>query len=87
MQTARQRDFDVYIDLNEYEAGVHNVNLQHNGLSNQLTVYIEPETVEVILEERATATFPLEKEYIGQGDADITEVLLKSRQLSQRKSK
>lgn len=74
MQTARQRDFDVYIDLNEYEAGVHNVNLQHNGLSNQLTVYIEPETVEVILEERATATFPLEKEYIGQGDAHITEV-------------
>lgn len=87
MQTARQRDFDVYIDLNEYEAGVHNVNLQHNGLSNQLTVYIEPETVEVILEERATATFPLEKSISVKGMPILRKCLLKSRQLSQRKSK
>ncbi len=74
MQTARQRDFEVFVDLNEFGEGAHEVDLQHTGLSNQLTVYIEPESIEIVLEERATATYPLDKEYIGQGEADVTEV-------------
>ncbi len=73
-QTVRQRNFEVFINLNELGPGEHQVDIQHRGLSSQLSVYIEPITIDVIIEERATIVLPVDIEFVGENDFDMQEL-------------
>ncbi|HLS09587.1 CdaR family protein [Lentibacillus sp.] len=62
--TAQQRNFDIYVDLEGLEAGTHTVDLQHTGIPEELKVYIEPKTIEVTIEERASEEFDVAVDFI-----------------------
>lgn len=62
----RQSTLDVYADLREYGPGTHEVDLQYSGVSENVNVYMEPQTVEVTIEERATEEFSVEVDYINE---------------------
>ncbi|WP_102029508.1 CdaR family protein [Salirhabdus sp. Marseille-P4669] len=64
--TETTRNFDLFIDLTELEAGTHEVNVQYQGLSNQLKVQIDPATIAVTIEERGTAEYSVEIEMLNQ---------------------
>ncbi|MRG88355.1 CdaR family protein [Salinibacillus xinjiangensis] len=64
--TERVRSFDVFIDLEGLEPGTHEVNVQHAGFSNNLSVFIEPETVEVEIEERLTKEYKVDTELMNR---------------------
>ncbi|WP_440897040.1 CdaR family protein [Amphibacillus sp. Q70] len=64
--TATQRNFDVYVNLEGLEPGTHTVPLEHEGISNRLSVEIAPEQVEVSIEERATAEYEVDVEFTNQ---------------------
>jgi len=57
------RNFSVYVDLTEYGEGSHTVDLEHT-ISGDMRVYIEPKTIEVTIEERASETFPITVEFL-----------------------
>ncbi|WP_067842594.1 CdaR family protein [Amphibacillus sediminis] len=61
--TVTQRNFDVFVDLEGLEPGTHTVPLQYEGISNRLSVSIEPEVIEVSIEERGTGDFTVEVDY------------------------
>lgn len=73
-QAVRQRNFDVFIDLNGLKPGTHEVDVQHNGLSSQLNVVIQPQTVEVTIEERSSIKSQVELEFVGRNGTDLSEV-------------
>ena len=60
-----QRNFDVFVDLEGLEEGEHTVEIEHN-INNDLAVFIEPKTVDIFIEERATAEFPVSVDFINQ---------------------
>ncbi|GAA0430664.1 CdaR family protein [Lentibacillus halophilus] len=62
--TARNQNFDLYVDLEDMDPGTHTVDLKHTGIPDDLNVYIEPKTIEVTIEERASKTFPVTVDYI-----------------------
>ncbi|MDC3426152.1 CdaR family protein [Aquibacillus sp. 3ASR75-11] len=64
--TIRQKAFGVFVDLQDLETGTHQVKIQQTGISNELSVYIEPKTVEVTIEERSTQNFDVNVEFINQ---------------------
>ncbi|QDP38929.1 CdaR family protein [Radiobacillus deserti] len=61
---AIQQNFDVYVDLEGLEPGTHTVKMQHSGISDGLNVYIEPNSVEVVIEEKATEEFNISIDYL-----------------------
>ncbi|WP_407271800.1 YbbR-like domain-containing protein [Radiobacillus sp. PE A8.2] len=65
---ARQRNFDVFVDLQGLEPGTHMVDILHSGISESLTAYIEPGQVEVTIEERASESFDVTLEYLNQNE-------------------
>ncbi|GAA0500539.1 CdaA regulatory protein CdaR [Salinibacillus aidingensis] len=64
--TERVRAFNVFVDLEKLEPGKHDVRVQHQGFSNNLSVNIEPQTIEVVIEERATKEFNAEVDILNQ---------------------
>lgn len=58
------RNFEVFVDLRNLGAGTHTVDLEYDKIPNELSVYIEPKTIEVDIEERATEEFPVEVDFI-----------------------
>lgn len=61
-----QRNFEVYVDLHGLEEGDHTVELQHN-VGNDVRAYIEPKTIDVTIEERATEEFTVLVDFINEG--------------------
>ncbi|SFB08337.1 YbbR domain-containing protein [Lentibacillus halodurans] len=62
--TARQQNFDIFVDLEGLEEGTHSVTLQHTGVPEELNVYIEPKTIEVTIEERSSEQFDVAVDFI-----------------------
>ncbi|WP_339230436.1 CdaR family protein [Oceanobacillus sp. FSL K6-2867] len=60
-----QRNFDVFVDLQGLEEGEHVVELEHN-ISRDLTVFIEPKTITVTIEERASEQFSVVADFINE---------------------
>ncbi|MFC4386193.1 YbbR-like domain-containing protein [Gracilibacillus marinus] len=52
--TAMQRNFEVFVDLENLGVGTHIVPLEYSGVSDQLNMYIEPQEVEVSIEEKSS---------------------------------
>lgn len=59
-----QRSFNVFVDLEDYEEGDHTVELEHDYVSSDLNIYIEPKTIDVTIEERATEEFSVGVDFI-----------------------
>ncbi|MFG6150597.1 CdaR family protein [Halobacillus sp. B23F22_1] len=83
----RQQNFTAFVDLNDLGPGTHEVTVQHSGISNQLSVSIEPQVVEVTIEEKESQNFPvtidlinesqIENEYtVGEAEIDPSEVTI-----------
>src|SRR5699024_139722 len=64
--TAIQRNFDIFVDLDDLAPGTHSVPLEHEGISERLTVEIEPSQVEVSIEERATGEYQVDVDFTNQ---------------------
>ncbi|WP_174615458.1 CdaR family protein [Virgibacillus ihumii] len=62
--TARQKNFDIYVDLEGLEEGTHTVELKHANVPRELNAYIEPKTIEVTIQERATEEFTVSTDFI-----------------------
>ncbi|MCP3031718.1 hypothetical protein LF817_10230 [Halobacillus sp. A1] len=66
----RQQNFNVFVDLNDLGPGTHEVNVQHSGISNQLSVSIEPRQVEVTIEEKENQDFEVDVDYINENQIE-----------------
>ncbi|WP_047986579.1 CdaR family protein [Ornithinibacillus californiensis] len=62
----RQGSVDLYIDLMDLEEGEHQVEIQHEDIPNQISVYIEPKTINVVIEKRAANEFDVSVDFINE---------------------
>ena len=69
---ARQKNFTVFVDLNGLGPGTHEVSLQHSGISNQLSVTLDPKIIEVTIEEKVTQDYDVSIDYINERNLDGT---------------
>lgn len=69
---ARQKNFTVFVDLNGLGPGTHEVSLQHSGISNQLSVTLDPKIIEVTIEEKVTQDYEVSIDYINERNLDST---------------
>ncbi|MCD5325770.1 MULTISPECIES: CdaR family protein [Pontibacillus] len=63
-RTVMQKTFEAYIDLEGLELGPQTVPIQTQGISNQLSVSIDPQEVNVVLEKRSSKEFQVGVDYI-----------------------
>ena len=61
---AHLKNFTVEVDLTEFEEGEHTVELQAEGLPDNVTVYIEPKEIDVSIERRATQEFGVDIDFV-----------------------
>ncbi|MFD2630450.1 YbbR-like domain-containing protein [Oceanobacillus kapialis] len=59
------RNFEVFVDLEGYEAGEHRVEIQHT-ISPDIDAYIEPKQVDVVIEEKATEEFNVAVDFLNE---------------------
>lgn len=57
------KDFTLSVDLRSFVMGEHEVHIQHENISEKLQVRIDPETINVNIEEKITETFRIEAEF------------------------
>ena len=62
-QQRRQKDFEVYADLSKVKVGKQRIKLQIRDLSDKLTATIDPEFVEVDVQEKVTKEFSVDVEF------------------------
>lgn len=60
----RQKNFTAYVDLNDLGEGEHTVDVRYENIPDDVTVYIDPKTIDVIIEERASGTFAVEVDFV-----------------------
>src|SRR5690625_6301618 len=58
------RNFEVFVDLRHLGEGTHTVDIQYAKVPSELSVYIEPKTIEVEIEERASEEFDVDVDFI-----------------------
>ncbi|WP_050183163.1 CdaR family protein [Domibacillus robiginosus] len=61
--TKRLRDFELNLDLTDYELGKHRVAITHKNFSDKLDVSIEPAAIDVNIEEKVTTTKAVTPEF------------------------
>ncbi|WP_106495411.1 CdaR family protein [Lentibacillus sp. Marseille-P4043] len=60
----KQRNFDIFVDLRGLDEGEHKVEIKYANISDDLKVYIEPKTVDVVIEERSSKEFNVNVDFI-----------------------
>ena len=61
-KTKLEKDFKVFVDLNALLIGEHSVTIQQENFSEKLNVVIEPQTLNIKIEEKVTEEFKVEPE-------------------------
>lgn len=61
--TATQRNFDVFVDLNDLGPGDHTVPIEYDGISNRLNVRTDPESIDITIEERGEDEYQVRIDY------------------------
>ncbi|MBM7649510.1 YbbR domain-containing protein [Bacillus ectoiniformans] len=61
--TKRLREFKLFIDLTDVSIGKHQVKIKHENFSEKLNVKIQPDTVDLLIEEKVTEQFTVTPEY------------------------
>ena len=73
------QNFSVYADLKGLKPGKHTVKLQAEGLNKEISYKINPATIDVTIQKRKTATFPIQVKFnerrLAQGYKSGTPVL------------
>lgn len=67
----RLRNFDVFVDLTDYEEGEHTVTLESEGLPDNVTAYIEPKEIDVSIEQRATEQFSVDIDLVNEDKVPV----------------
>lgn len=67
----RLRNFTVFVDLSDYGEGEHTVELQYEGLPDNVVAYIEPKEIDVQIEERASKEFGVELDLVRTDELPI----------------
>lgn len=57
-------NYNFFIDLTGLSEGEHVVDVEYDNVPEDLTVYIEPKNVEVVIERRASAEFTVEVDFV-----------------------
>lgn len=57
------KDFTVKVDLTSLPMGRHTVKIQAENLSDKLDIRLDPATVDVVIEEKISKSFPVEPEF------------------------
>ncbi|QKS69827.1 YbbR-like domain-containing protein [Paenalkalicoccus suaedae] len=61
---------ELYIDLEDREAGVHYERVQFRGYPNDVRVSVVPMSVRIEIQERQTSSFPVEVEIVNEGEIE-----------------
>src|SRR5699024_2978882 len=56
----------IFVDLRDLEEGEHTVEIDHDRIPEELSVYIEPKTIDIVIEERATEEFTVNVDFINE---------------------
>lgn len=83
--TANTKNFKVVADLNRLTAGVHEVKLKQTGLNSELKAKIKPEKIKVNIQERKTATYPVQVDYSKKNIASGYKVSKAEKDISKAK--
>src|SRR5690625_3113519 len=59
-----QRNFSIYVDLLDLGAGEHTVNIEYDNMPDDVSVSIEPETVDIVIEEKAMTEAKVEVDFV-----------------------
>nr|WP_106781760.1 CdaR family protein [Lysinibacillus timonensis] len=62
LQAKLQKDYKIFVDLSDKLIGEHRVKVQHEAFSDKLSVKINPEYINVTIEEKVTAELRVEPE-------------------------
>lgn len=62
----RQKNFNVFVDLRELSEGEHTVEVEYENIPENVMVYIEPKTIDVVIEERMAKEFEVQVDLINQ---------------------
>lgn len=62
----RQLNFNVFVDLRDLGEGEHQVDVEYENLPDNVTAYIEPKTVEVVIEKRTAKEFAIEIDIVNE---------------------
>src|SRR5690606_25493935 len=62
----RQQNFNVFVDLRDLTEGEHTVEVEYENIPENVTVYIEPKTIDVIIEKRMAKEFQVQVELINE---------------------
>src|SRR5699024_2247692 len=62
----RQRNFNVFVDLRDLEAGEHVVDVEYENLPREVKAYIEPKSIDVQIEKRAMQEFTIDVDIVNQ---------------------
>jgi YbbR domain-containing protein len=76
--TVTQRNFNVFVNLEDLESGTHIVPIETEGLSNRLDVFLDPAEIEVTIEERATAEYEVLVDYMNEAGLETGFELLEA---------
>lgn len=62
LTTKLNKNFTVFVDLEDLMIGEHHVTIQHENINEKLDVSIDPASVNLVIEERVTRQFSVEPE-------------------------
>ena len=62
LTTKLNKNFTVFVDLEDLMIGEHHVTIQHENINEKLDVSIDPVSVNLVIEERVTRQFSVEPE-------------------------
>ena len=77
LKTELAMDFSVFVELNDLLIGEHRVEVQHENISEKLDVKLDPQWVNITIEERVTQEFRVDPEMYSRLLADGYEVVSK----------
>src|SRR5699024_1023567 len=62
----RQLNFNVFVDLRELSEGEHTVEVEYENLPDSVTAYIEPKTIDVVVEKRTAREFSVDIDIVNE---------------------
>lgn len=68
--TSLQRNFDVFVDLEGLSSGTHIVPIEYSGINERINVYIEPQEIEVSIEERGSNEFDVTMDVVNRDEVE-----------------
>lgn len=77
MKTELAQDFSVFVELEDLMIGEHRIEVQHENISEKLEVQLDPQWIDIKIEERVTQEFKVDPEMNSRLLAEGYEVVSK----------